>query len=56
MGTGYIQFGPRYLLDLAIPLLLLTAQGIRRWPLWLVGVLVLISLGHYVPWIFTLDK
>lgn len=56
MGTGYIQYGPRYLLDLSIPLLLLTARGIRRWPLWLLGVLVLISMAHYVPWIFTLDK
>jgi hypothetical protein len=55
MGTGYFQYGPRYLLDLAIPLMLLTAQGIRRWPLWLVSGLVLISLGHYIPWIFMLD-
>lgn len=55
MGTGYFQYGPRYLLDLAIPLMLLTAQGIRRWPLWLVSGLVLISLGHYIPWIFILD-
>lgn len=52
MGTGYFQYGPRYLLDLVIPLMLLTARGIRRWPLWLVCTLILISLVHYIPWIF----
>ncbi len=56
MGTGYFQFGPRYLLDLVIPLLLLTARGMRRWRLWLVAVLIGISCFHYligamlIPW------
>jgi hypothetical protein len=35
MGTGYL-FGSRYLLDLFVPLLALTAIGVRRWRLnWL---------------------
>lgn len=48
MGTGWRQFGPRYTLDFTVPLLLLTAIGMRRWPLWLVGVLVSISVLHYL--------
>lgn len=48
MGTGYFQYGPRYLLDLSIPLLLLTAQGMRRWPLGLVAGLIGISIFHYL--------
>lgn len=48
MGTGYFQFGPRYLLDLIVPLLLLTARGMRRWSLRVVGVLVGISILHYL--------
>jgi hypothetical protein len=47
MGTGYLTFGPRYLLDLMVPLLILTARGIRRWPLWLLLVLALIGLATY---------
>ena len=48
MGTGYFQYGPRYLLDISIPLLMLTAQGMRRWPLWVVAGLVGISIFHYL--------
>ena len=33
MGTGFVQWGPRYTLDFTIPLLLLTALGLQRWPL-----------------------
>jgi len=47
MGTGYFQFGPRYLLDLLTPLLVLTAMGVRRWPLWLLGLLLAIGVGTY---------
>lgn len=47
MGTGLHQFGPRYLLDLSLPLLLLTAQGMRRWPTWLAAALVGISVIQY---------
>jgi hypothetical protein len=48
MGTGWVQFGPRYTLDFTLPLLLLTAHGIRRWPEPVVALLTLISVGHYL--------
>lgn len=48
MGTGWIQWGPRYTLDFTVPLLLLTAIGIRRWPTWLVAGLTAVSIVHYV--------
>lgn len=48
MGTGSMQYGPRYLLDVSIPLMLLTAQGMRRWSPGLVSVLVLVSVIHYL--------
>ena len=51
MGTGWVQFGPRYSLDFTVPLLLLTARGLPRWPGWLLGILVAISLLVY--WIGT---
>ena len=47
MGTGWAQFGPRYTLDFTFPLLLLTAIGLRRWPLRIVRLLVLISILQY---------
>ncbi len=31
MGTGWVQFGPRYTLDFTVPLLLLTAIGMEKW-------------------------
>jgi hypothetical protein len=48
MGTGWVQWGPRYTLDFTVPLLLLTAIGIRRWPIWLVAALTVVSIAHYV--------
>ena len=48
MGTGWQQFGPRYTLDFTVPLLLLTAQGCRNWPKWLIQVLIVISVLHYL--------
>jgi hypothetical protein len=48
MGTGWLQFGPRYTLDYHIPLLLLTARGMRSWPTWLIVLLVVISICHYL--------
>lgn len=48
MGTGWVQFGPRYTLDFMVPLLMLTALGIRGWPRWVIGLMVLISIVHYV--------
>ena len=47
MGTGWVQVGPRYTLDFHIPLILLTAMGIKRWPIWLIGLLVLVSCIQY---------
>lgn len=48
MGTGWVQFGPRYTLDFTIPLLLLTGQGVPRWPIQGFGLLVFISVLHYL--------
>lgn len=48
MGTGWFQFGPRYTLDFTVPLLLLTAMGVRRWPAWLLALLTVISIVSYV--------
>ena len=48
MGTGWVQFGPRYTLDFTLPLLMLTAIGIRKWPGWVITILVLVSIVHYI--------
>lgn len=48
MGTGFVQWGPRYTLDFTVPLLLLTAMGLVRWrPAW-VAVALALSLGVYL--------
>jgi hypothetical protein len=47
IGTGYFTFGPRYLLDLMVPIVVLTARGIRRWPLAILQVLMFISCATY---------
>jgi hypothetical protein len=48
MGTGYATFGPRYLLDLMVPLLVLVALGIRHWRLGLLHLLLLVSCVTYI--------
>ncbi|MHB9084328.1 MAG: hypothetical protein ACYC5L_11390 [Bellilinea sp.] len=48
MGTGWVQFGPRYTLDFTVPLLLLTALGIERWKPAVIIVLALISSAHFI--------
>ena len=48
MGTGWVTYGPRYLLDLLLPVLVLTALGLRRWPLALVILLTIISCASYI--------
>jgi hypothetical protein len=48
MGTGWVTYGPRYLLDLMVPVLVLAAIGIRRWPLPLVIGLTVISCASYI--------
>jgi hypothetical protein len=48
IGTGWKTFGPRYTLDFTMPLLLLTAIGFRKWPKWLIFLLIMISIIHYI--------
>ena len=47
MGTGWIQFGPRYTFDFTVPLLLLTAQGVSSASKSILGMLVAVSIVHY---------
>lgn len=47
MGTGHFQFGPRYTLDFTVPLLLLTAAGVRRWSARVLAYSTYISTIHY---------
>lgn len=47
MGTGWVQFGPRYTLDFIVPLLILTATGIKDWKVVTIFLLVIISIIHY---------
>ena len=47
MGTGWQQFGPRYTLDFTVPLMLLTAAGIRKWPGWLVTLCTAASILQF---------
>jgi hypothetical protein len=47
MGTGWSQVGPRYTLDFHVPMIMLCAMGIKRWPLWLAGALVFFSCAQY---------
>lgn len=47
MGTGWVQFGPRYTLDFTLPLLMLTAMGIEKWPRSVIAILVMISVVQY---------
>jgi hypothetical protein len=48
MGTGWVTWGPRYTLDFTVPLLLLTALGIRRWPRSMLLLLTAISIIQYL--------
>lgn len=48
MGTGWVTYGPRYLLDLMVPILVLAAIGLRRWPVGLVFALAAISCAGYI--------
>jgi hypothetical protein len=54
MGTGLVQFGPRYTLDFIIPFLFLTIAGIRHWPKKVIDVLVIISILYYLAGTFLL--
>ena len=48
MGTGWIQFGPRYTVDFIVPLFLLTGLGIERWSDKVVGIFVFLSFIQYL--------
>lgn len=48
MAPGSIHFGPRYLLDIVVPLLLLTARGMRKWSSMWVFLLVGLSVLQYI--------
>ncbi len=48
MGTGWVQFGPRYTLDFTVALLLLTGIGIGKWKPRTIFLLMLISILHYL--------
>jgi len=47
MGTGYVQYGPRYTLDFTLPLLLLTAFGVQRLPRRALAVATVLSIAIY---------
>jgi len=47
MGTGWVQFGPRYTLDFTVPLLLLTALGIEKWKTIIPFILMILSIIQY---------
>jgi len=49
MGTGWIQYGPRYTMDFTMPLLLLTARGVQFAPRRVVLVLIALSVAQYIP-------
>jgi len=48
MGTGWVQFGPRYSLDFICPLILLTVLGIRHWSDKTLTALTVISIIQYL--------
>jgi hypothetical protein len=48
MGTGWVQFGPRYTLDFTVCLLVLTAIGIKNQSNLRLGLLTTISIIQYL--------
>ena len=48
MGTGFLQFGPRYTLDFTVPLILLTALGIEKWKIIIPVILLMLSIIQYL--------
>jgi hypothetical protein len=54
MGTGWLQFGPRYTLDFTVPLLLLTALGIEKWKPSLLFILALASIIQFTIGVFVI--
>ncbi|MBL8063557.1 MAG: hypothetical protein JNK32_11085 [Anaerolineales bacterium] len=56
MGTGWVQFGPRYTLDYTVPLLLLTAFGVQAISKRFLFFLVILSILQYLPGIIILSQ
>jgi len=56
MGTGWIQFGPRYTLDFTIPLLTLTSYGVKNWSSQKLALLTVISIVQYIFGTFLLSQ
>ncbi len=48
LSTGWVQWGPRYTLDFTVPLLMLTALGLRGWSTRLLSYMTIISVAHYL--------
>ncbi|MBA3944394.1 MAG: hypothetical protein H0X37_07505 [Herpetosiphonaceae bacterium] len=48
LSTGWVQWGPRYTLDFTVPLLMLTALGVRCRSTRLLSYMTIISVGHYL--------
>jgi len=46
--AGWVQFGPRYTLDFTVPLLLLTAMGVRHWHTRTLALLTVLSIVQYL--------
>ena len=49
MGTGWVQYGPRYTLDFTIPLLMLTAVGVQGASRGFLILLTALSILQYIP-------
>ena len=56
MGTGWVQYGPRYTLDFTVPLLLLTAYGLQPISRRLLTWLIAISIIQYIPGVIVFAK
>jgi hypothetical protein len=54
MGTGFVQFGSRYLMDFSAPLLILTALGMEHWRARISGYLAAIALIQFMAGIMIL--
>lgn len=52
MGTGWVQYGPRYTLDFVIPMLLITASGLQGASRKVFMVLIILSILHYIPGVY----
>ena len=56
MGTGWVQFGPRYTLDVTVPLLIATALGLQTVSTGLISRLSIYSIFVYVPGTILLSR